>query len=763
MLDCRFSSKVFLFLTSFLCCWCWSNTLHSQEKPIERQLVDQLHSKSNKLATDLIYLQTSKDIYETEEDLWFKGYVLNAKKLNPSLLNKILYIQLINDTTNQPVWEEKYEIVNGFVDGHIYLDHSLKEGSYTIYAYSANSVNGISKDFQAMRNVEILKNISNNAYSKRKRNDSIQFNVFPEGGYLVSGIAGYVAFKATDSRGFPVKVSGSVYENDQQLLDFKSEHAGMGRFKITPDAKNKYYIKLSETSEQADLYLPEIMPSGKTLQLLSNTNEVLQFKVSKSDTSKEKVYLRVQMNGTVFMIVHAKLTSEIIIKIPLDDLPRGIAEITLFDKNIKPLAERLVFVNQDQKLNIHASLDKSLYQTREKAILKIKTTDQHNKPVVGHLGLSVYDKLYENDQGSKTIESHYLLSSKLKGKLYNPTYYFDSINKDRKRDLDLLLSTQGWRRYLWTETNLDVQLDSKKQLFINDNIGGRIVSKRRRKKHAITPKTHAVMTFSGNNEDEKEFVFTDSLGRFDITPRHLRISDDSYLYVKALNDPEREFKLSIGDYRFNNINKWRTTIKKHYPIFENFVPPQKKTKAFNLKSDVNQLSEVNIKGKVRKPFRDKYLSTLNDLIAGRGNYTDYVCDYNILNCANHVTGRPPVVGEVLRERQRGFLVNIVYAKRKYSESELLEKFNLVMIKGFYGKREFYQPKHDENTDIKDPFPDTRNTLLWKPDVITNENGEAVIEFFCSDLNTIFVGNIEGVGDRGLIGSKRFKFVVKNLE
>ncbi len=763
MFHCRFSSKKFIFLASFLCTWCWSNTLYSQDKLIEKQLVDQFHSKSNKLATDLVYLQTSKDIYETEEDLWFKGYILNSKYLSPSSQDKILYVQLINDITNQPVSEEKYEIVNGFVDGHIYLDQSLKQGNYTIHAYSVNAVNSISNDFQAMRKIKILKNISNNTSSKIRRNDSIQFDLFPEGGYLISGIASYVAFKATDSKDFPVKVLGTIFENDLPILDFKSEHAGMGRFMFTPDITKKYVIKLSEPLSQTRLNMPDIKPSGQTLQLLSNTNKELEFKVSKSSSSQEKIYLRIQMNGTVFLIVHAKLANEIIIKIPLDDLPRGIAEITLFDKNIKPLAERLVFVNQDQKLHITATLDKSVYATREKAILKIKTTDQYNKPVVGHLGLSISDKIYTNNHGSKTIESHYLLSSKLKGKLYNPTYYFDSVNQDRKKALDLLLSTQGWRRYLWAETNLDTQLISKKQLFINDNIGGRIVSKRRRKKHAIIPKAHAVMAFSGNKEGEKELVLTDSLGRFNITPRHLRIADHSYLYVKGLNDPEREFKLSIGDYRFNNINKWRMTTKKHYPIFENSLPSSKKTKAFNLKPSVNQLNEVNVKGKVKKTFRDKYLSTLNDLIAGRGSYSDYVCDYNILNCSNHITGRPPVVGEVLKERQKGFLVNIVYAKRKYSESELLEKFNLVMIKGYYGKKEFYQPKHEEDTARKDPFPDTRNTLVWKPDVITNKNGDASIEFFCSDLNTIFIGNIQGVGDRGLIGSKRFKFVVKNLE
>ena len=82
-----------------------------------------------------------------------------------------------------------------------------------------------------------------------------------------------------------------------------------------------------------------------------------------------------------------------------------------------------------------------------------------------------------------------------------------------------------------------------------------------------------------------------------------------------------------------------------------------------------------------------------------------------------------------------------------------------MIKGYYGKRQFYHPIYDKEA-IQDSFPDYRNTLFWKPDIITNANGEAIIEFYCSDIPTLFLGVIEGVGGNGLIGAKNFNFKVK---
>lgn len=85
-----------------------------------------------------------------------------------------------------------------------------------------------------------------------------------------------------------------------------------------------------------------------------------------------------------------------------------------------------------------------------------------------------------------------------------------------------------------------------------------------------------------------------------------------------------------------------------------------------------------------------------------------------------------------------------------------------MIKGYYGKREFYQPIYDEET-VNDPFPDYRNTLFWSADVITDKNGSAAVEFFTSDINTYFEGVIEGVGPEGLLGKKEFSFFVSKGE
>ena len=137
------------------------------------------------------------------------------------------------------------------------------------------------------------------------------------------------------------------------------------------------------------------------------------------------------------------------IKIPLNEFPeQGIAEFTLFNQSLEPVAERLVYVNYNQRLYIDAKLDKEKYFTRGKAVLKIRVTDENGEPVKTNLGVSVYDKLYQNPQDSKDILTHCCLSAQLNGRIYDPAFYFDVKNKGREEALDLLLLTQGWRRYV---------------------------------------------------------------------------------------------------------------------------------------------------------------------------------------------------------------------------------------------------------------------------------------------------------------------------
>ena len=99
---------------------------------------------------------------------------------------------------------------------------------------------------------------------------------------------------------------------------------------------------------------------------------------------------------------------------------------------------------------------------------------------------------------------------------------------------------------------------------------------------------------------------------------------------------------------------------------------------------------------------------------------------------------------------------IIYNGPLYSDEELLKMNNLWRTKGYYTSREFYQP---DEIDMQLSTPDARNTLLWAPSVITDEKGEAEVHFYCSDINTGFIGVVEGVDGDRLVGTTKCEFRV----
>ena len=696
----------------------------------------------------------------------------------PSKKDKVLFVQLINNTTKDVVWEERYEIENGFVDGHIHIKDDLPFGNYSIVAYSEHSLFKRQDAFYAQKNITILKNIS-----ERKKtpifneNDISEFILFPEGGHLVSELKNKLAFKALNKKGTPIYCSGTLFEENVPILKFNSIHAGLGKIDFTPIISKKYYIKLNQKPDTI-YQLPLIKKSGKILSIISNTKSLLTLRVSKKSTVTETVYLRLQIKGVVYKMAVAKLKNNVIIKLPLEEIPGGIAEVTLFDNYLKPIAERLVYLKIDEKLQIKTDLKRSNYKTREKVTLRIKTTNQKGQPITAHLGLSVFDRFYQNKLNPKNILSHYYLSSQLKGNIYNPSYYFNKNNKNRKQALDLLLLTQGWRKYIWNDNHLKTRgklLESE----IFDEIKGKVLAKRKKHKELNMPMY--IGAFNGSNESTNDIIYLDSLKNFVIRPKHLKIDNKDYLYLKLYSAKFSGYKIAIKDLAFKKINELKKYKKNYYPLYKKKLIREKEVKPFISTAKTIELDEVKVKTKIKSAFKNKFISKLDSLAKFDLNL-DFICHINHLNCPLHLGRRNkrPLEGvsysRVLVFRSgswvepkiaiKGEPTKIVplppYSYPKYTEEELLELFGLVRMKGYYEKREFYKPTYDELT-INDPIPDYRNTLFWKPNIITDKNEEVEVTFYCSDINNVFIGNIEGVSQNGLLGNDSFSFNVFKRE
>ena len=723
--------------------------------------------------SELIYLQTGKDIYETGEDLWFKAYQLDAKSFALSEQSETLYLQMLNDK-DSVVWAEKYPIEKGIAEGHVYIDTKLSEGNYRLGTYTRHSYYNDTTGISPERKIRIVRNIALDSLPEhREKPGEFRFNLFPEGGNLVSGLPFRLAFKATGSGGCPVDVEGTLYQDEIPVLSFKSSHDGMGVIPFTPSSGKEYRIELANGYSYA---LPEIYRQGMGLRLSGRDGKQLEFLISQTEgLSDQEVYLVGQMRGTVCCVAKGLLKDRLKMKIPLSEFPyQGIAEFTLFNAAMQPVAERLVYVHPEKKLHIDIVPEKKSYVLREKATLKVKVTDDNGQPVKADLGISVFDKAYSNPDDRVNMLAYCYLSSQIRGAVCRPAYYFDEKNADRMQAMDLLLLTQGWRRYVW-ELNGTVRHG---EMFLRDDVTG-IQTLGSKKKSKGTGGAKQLIQVSGA-EGNSTYLMTDSLGRFTVDIDLMKTLRGGYVYLKPMLSKEFKPELEIQDY-FPAIDSIRRKKSFDCSLINCTQRPKEEIYDAPVVSGDSTilLDEVVIARKARKPFRDKLMGRLDSVYVctSCGLLLNYNPDYQGHHALVGEGGCPakgrkqPVDGETYRIAKYKYYGDskgggvyfsvvdahsVVYHATEFTEEELLRMNNMWRVKGYYGKREFYQP---DEIDMQLPVPDARNTLLWAPSVVTDEKGEATVSFYCSDINTGFIGVAEGVDGTGLLGTDQCEFRV----
>ena len=770
---------VFLLLSLFFL------TASGQSQPHTAQDFEVIRAA---LPQDQPYMLFSKETYETGEDMWFKAWLFDRSLLTLSNRSRTLFLR-IYDSTDSLVWNEKYPISGGRAEGHVFIGEHWKTGEYRVEGYTQSSFYADSTEAVFPQKIWVVDRIDKQEPQDTRtglQKDNIRLGLYPEGGYLVQGIKNYVAFKATDNQGMPVPLSGWLCENGARILDIESYHDGMGLFSFVPHERVRYTVQLTNGQE---FPLPASLRSGMVMHLEHTDRKNVVFSARQPKGSMpRRISLFVQMRGVPCYQAGGVLRDSLIISLPMSGFPgQGIAEATLFDEQRRPIAERLFYVLPDKQLTITARPSKEVYIRRDKGEVRIHVTDSEGKPVQAEICVSIFDKAYMNQSYRETMLSYNFLSTQIRGNIHHPAYYFDRNNPDRLQALDLLLLTQGWRRYTWQASRKDYH---GKPFLCDSIIGRETVGSRKMKRNTTNGGEQVIQVFGPSGDSQ--FLWTDSVGNFSVPVSVMNTLRGGYVYIKPLLG--KEFKpqltLSDGTVLIDSIRK----SKNSYQSYLNNVEKEKKdAELVTTQTGTVLLNEVLVTRKRRIPFRDKFMGRLDSLAQFNLN-TAWVCPdgsqepgtVGHLNdywegYTHHPIGSPsanyegkrlkPEIGkryELIKYLPRedgewyiADITSIVYQGQLYTDEELLRMNNITRVKGYYGQREFYTP---DSAEMLSPLPDARNTLLWSPSVQTDKNGDATVPFRTSDINTQFVGVVEGTDELGLLGSNTFEFhVSKTIE
>jgi uncharacterized membrane protein YgcG len=288
---------------------------------------------------------------------------------------------------------------------------------------------------------------------------------FPEGGELVAGAVNRVYFQARTPLLKPAELRGQIIDKDGKsvvaIKTFSDDkevgvNQGMGRFEFTPQAGQRYQLKIeSPENIEGQFLLPPVQSTGVVMRSADMTIDLQN--VGKARKLLVGAYCRGQLMEHQSLKLDAGGRQSVTLK-PAADVT-GVFRVTVFEVDdtdrvsLKPIAERLVYRRSTDRLNLQLFTDKKAYTPGDRVTLSLTATDQHNKPAPAIVLMSVVDKSVlklRNDRTARALPSHFLLTSEVRGP--DDLEYADVLLREdlpqAEVALDLLLGTQGWRRFV---------------------------------------------------------------------------------------------------------------------------------------------------------------------------------------------------------------------------------------------------------------------------------------------------------------------------
>ncbi|HIM31677.1 MAG TPA: A-macroglobulin complement component [Planctomycetes bacterium] len=279
---------------------------------------------------------------------------------------------------------------------------------------------------------------------------TVDLSMYPEGGELVAGLKTRIYFEAFTPAGKPADLAGVVIDKlGVEIAKFRSEHEGRGRFELKPKSGEQYRLRITEPAGiKTEFPLPKVSSTGATISTrrdiylpnrqidlrVSSTHPVVTVTISK----REKLIYRtsVKRQGRVRFKPPAEID--------------GVLVATVWDQAGKPLAERLLFRQPKRMVRVQLSADADRYSPGGRAKVSVLTTDERGNPISAIVSVTVTDdsvlEMIDKREQAPNLRTMVLLESEVR-ELADAHIYLDASNAGSPRALDLLLGTQGWRRF----------------------------------------------------------------------------------------------------------------------------------------------------------------------------------------------------------------------------------------------------------------------------------------------------------------------------
>ena len=760
-----------IFFTSF-------NVLFAQENVIEKANEDYF-----KLPRESIFLHLNKSTYVVGEELWFKGYIYDRKNNTSSKATSNIYVGIYDSIGNQ-IDKKLYLGYNGYTRGNFPIDSIFTSGNYYIKA-STNWMKNFAEDDAFVQKIKIInKNVPKTSLTEVK----YDLQLLAEGGHIIQNTLHTVGFKIVDQQGFgkPIQKGEVIDNTGKSVVNFKSNVLGMGKFSINPLPGKNYTVKVQfNDGTIIEKPLTQISSQGIVLGVnnLSKTNVIVALKTN-SETLKnivgKKYKLLIHKNGVskTADIEFDKDKTEILTLFKRENLFSGVNIITLFDDKGTPLLERLFFNPYGLEFPEVSISNNGVEDDSLKIKLKIATANKKLKS----FSISVLPENTLSYNQSSNIQSEFLLKPYLRGNIENSSYYFKDIDRRKEYDLDLLLLTQGWSRYEWNR----IFNQPPKEMFPFEN-GITLIGRFNDPKIGDFPQFYISSSKNSNTRilDLKGpeikisnlFPETDEEIRIALIKKNgdfIRPKMSANFITNKSIDKVIPFSVNSGAILNNETeNLDRFLSDEVISLNEVVVTEKAKNQTISNFGSLNSL-EITEKEVFQFPFITDYIqfrgyfvddfSTPGQVIIRSRRPTNFsgtplvplvffndvpLSDFSILYRLRTEEVERIVVNQQgfgLGVRGAGGQIKIWGRSTPLNTDrrKQLPFYTADVTEAFNPSKKFYTPKY---ASYFDKTFERYGVIHWAPDVVTDENGEAVFKILNTTLKDI-VFYIEGMGEDG---------------
>lgn len=390
-------------------------------------------------------------------------------------------------------------------------------------------------------------------------------------------------------------------------------------------------------------------------------------------------------------------------------------------------------------LRISIGMDTTAFRTHAKVKLDIEVTDSAGRPVQAEVALSVFDWLYHYPWAYDDIVAHYNNADVPSGEAFLPDGVAGHISIGSKR-MAKKMDTAG-EQFLTAFAP-----EGPTNVLGSDAAGDFCVD---RDMLATLPRYFFMKPVSGKElkpqieiydpAKDIERLIAARPGRVSLSAINARLDGDDDI-------PLMDTMPSLAGRRIYHLDDLEVTAKVRY---------RKRDKFYGYLDSITSMDG----GAWVCGCNSSVGTFLNDYEAGYTHHPAWANDYQPMEHTRPVKGKTYEMIKYLPggETGRGYVADIkyvVWTGEEYSEEELLKANGMWKAKGLYPDVKFDVPTEE---DVRAGLFDNANTLLWAPSLLTDEHGKAEVEFYTSDISSVFYVVANAIDGNGGIGAAAVAF------